>query len=245
MASADLRPEQATDDRGQTAATGIMSWLTWLPRLVALHLAWSVMVLLGGVVIGIAPATVTLVTVLRGQNEFARATGSRALAAAVWARYRREVPGANCAAGPFVIIALAAGANVGLGLAGALPAWFFPAGFAAAIIVLVIAILATFHAIALRTLRPAARAQVIWRGALAGPFLLPVATGSLTVTLIATALIAAIIQPVAMLCGGGILVAMTTYLLVRPWQSRLDAALEAAQSSSRGSLPSVAMENGR
>src|SRR5690625_7747960 len=93
MASADLRPEQATDDRGggQTAATGIMSWLTWLPRLVALHLAWSVMVLLGGVVIGIAPATVTLVTVLRGQNEFARATGSRALAAAVWARYRREV----------------------------------------------------------------------------------------------------------------------------------------------------------
>src|SRR5699024_7709843 len=84
-----------------------------------LHLAWSVMVLLGGVVIGIAPATVTLVTVLRGQNEFARATGSRALAAAVWARYRREVPGANCAAGPFVIIALAAGANVGLGLAGA------------------------------------------------------------------------------------------------------------------------------
>src|SRR5690625_1202261 len=116
MAIADLRPEQATDDRGggQTAATGIMSWLTWLPRLVALHLAWSVMFLLGGVVIGIAPATVTLVTVLRGQNEFARATGSRALAAAVWARYRREVPGANCAAGPFVIIALAAGANVGL-----------------------------------------------------------------------------------------------------------------------------------
>src|SRR5690625_6604094 len=71
MASADLRPEQATDDRGggQTAATGIMSWLTWLPRLVALHLAWSVMVLLGGVVIGIAPATVTLVTVLRGQKD--------------------------------------------------------------------------------------------------------------------------------------------------------------------------------
>src|SRR5690625_7257710 len=118
MASADLRPEQATDDRGggQTAATGIMSWLTWLPRLVALHLAWSVMVLLGGVVLGIAPATGTPVTVLGGQPEFARATGSRALAAAVLARYRREVPGANCAAGPLLLTALAAGPYVGLRL---------------------------------------------------------------------------------------------------------------------------------
>lgn len=227
----DLGHHDEAGAAGSMAVSGIMSVLAWLPRLVAIHLAWVLLVLLGGVVVGLAPATTTLITVLRRDGEFARTAGPRGLAAAVWQRYRRELVGANQAAGPFVIIALAAAANVGLGLAGALPTWYFPVGFTTAILLLVVATLAGLHAIALHTLRPAAPAPVIWRGALAGLCLLPVATASIAVTLTATVVIVAIIQPVGMLCGGGILVAVTTYLLVRPWQSRLDAVLVAPRSS--------------
>lgn len=229
---AGLGHQNAVGAAGSTVVGGIMAVLAWVPRLVSIHLTWAVLVLLGGVVAGLAPATTTLVAVLRGDEEVSPTAGLRGFTAAVWRRYRRELVGANRAAGPFVIIALAAAANVGFGLAGALPTWYFPLGFTTAVLLLVVATLAGLHAIALHTLRPVAPSPVIWRGALAGLCLLPVATASIAVTLTATVVIVAIIQPVGMLCGGGILVAVTTSLLVRPWQSRLDAVLDPRRSSS-------------
>lgn len=208
-----------------TGAPGtVMAALAWIPRLVLLHLAWVLLVLLGAVVGGIAPATTTLIALLHGDEELEAADGPRALAAAVLRRYRDELVPANRAAGPFVVIALAAGLNVVLGVAGALPGWFFPLGFGAALVLVVIGSLAAVHALALHVLRPSAPEPMIWRGALAGILLLPLATASWTVTLVATLLISTVIQPVALACGGGILVAVTTFVLVRPWQSRLDAA---------------------
>ncbi|WP_193105441.1 DUF624 domain-containing protein [Brachybacterium sp. FME24] len=208
-----------------SAAGGIMVVLAWVPRLVAVHLTWVVLVLMGAVVGGVAPATATLVALLHGDEDLGRATGPSALAVAVLRRFRRELVAANRAAGPFVVIALAAGLNVALAAAGALPGWFFPAGFAASVVLLVIATLAGFHAIALHVLRPSAPASTLWRGALAGVVLLPIATASWAITLAATLLISVIVQPVALACGGGILVAVTTIVLVRTWQSRLDDAL--------------------
>lgn len=208
-----------------SAVGGIMAVLAWVPRLVAVHLAWLVLVLMGAVVGGIAPATATLVALLHGDEELGLADGPRALAAALLRRFRGELVAANRAAGPFVVIALAAGVNVALGVTGALPGWFFPAGFAASVVLLAIATPAAFHAIALHVLRPSAPASTLWRGALAGVFLLPIATASWAITLVATLLISVIVQPVALACGGGILVAVTTFVLVRTWQSRLDDAL--------------------
>lgn len=202
-----------------------MAALAWVPRLVALHLAWVALVLLGAVVAGIAPATTTLVAVLRRRDELEAVDGSRGLVAAVLRRYRVEFMPANRAAGPFVLIALAAAANVALGVAGALPEWFFPAGFAVSILLAAGMTLAAFHAIALHELRPSAPAPTIWRGALAGVVLLPLASASFTITVLAALMISAVIQPLALLAGGGILIAVTSSLLVRSWQIRLDAAM--------------------
>lgn len=206
----------------------LMAALAWIPRLVALHIAWVLLVLAGAVVGGIAPATATLVAALRRQDEFAAADGTRQQVRGIWRRYRRELLPANRAAGPFVVIALAAGLNVVLGVAGSLPPWFFPAGFAASAVLLVLGVLAAAHAVALHVLRPSAPGPTIWRGALAGVVLLPVATGSWAITLVAAVLASAVIQPIGLLAGGGILVAVTTFVLVRSWQTRLDHALTAA-----------------
>lgn len=216
------------EDAAQGASGAVMRGLAWIPRLVALHLIWVLLVLLGGVVGGIAPATATLVALLRGEEELSASQGwSRA--GHVLRRYRAELGPANRAAGPFVLIALAAGLNVALGGAGALPAWFVPTGFVGALLLLVLATLAAFHAIALHVLRPSAPGPTIWRGAMAGAVLLPAATGSWVITLMAAALISAVAQPVGLLAGGGILVAVTTHVLVRSWQTRLDLALTAAE----------------
>jgi uncharacterized membrane protein YesL len=213
---------------GSGALHGVMAALAWLPRLLALHVAWVVLVLCGGVIGGIAPATATLVAVLRGDvpgaDVFGGSGGFGGAARAVLGRFRAELGPANRAAAPFLLISLAAGANISLGLAGALPAWFFPAGFAAAGVLAVVSVLALFHAIALHVLRPDAPSPTLWRGALAGLALLPMATASWTITLVAAGIVSAIIQPVGLLLGGGILVAVTTFVLVRSWQSRLDAA---------------------
>ncbi|WP_152354580.1 DUF624 domain-containing protein [Brachybacterium subflavum] len=233
---------------GSGALHGVMAALAWLPRLLALHVAWVLLVLCGGVIGGLAPATATLVAVLRGDVPGAdvfggsgglggRSGGGSSSGAgvgsggglggatrAVLDRFRAELGPANRAAAPFLLISLTAGANLALGLAGALPAWFFPAGFAAAGILAVISVLALFHAIALHVLRPDAPSPMLWRGALAGLALLPMATASWAITLVAAGIVSAIIQPVGLLLGGGILVAVTTFVLVRSWQSRLDAA---------------------
>ncbi|MBK0331431.1 DUF624 domain-containing protein [Brachybacterium sp. MASK1Z-5] len=213
---------------GSGALHGVMAALAWLPRLLALHVAWVVLVLCGGVIGGIAPATATLVSVLRGDvpgaDPFEGDGGFGGAARAVLGRFRAELGPANGAAGPFLVIGLAAGANLALGIAGALPAWVFPAGFAAAGILGAVSVLALFHAIALHVLRPDAPSPMLWRGALAGTVLLPTATVSWTITLVAAGIVSAIIQPVGLLLGGGILVAVTTFVLVRSWQSRLDAA---------------------
>jgi len=217
------------DTGGHAAVSGIMAVLAWVPRLVALHLVWVLLVLLGAMVGGIAPATATLVALLRGELEAADGGSSRA--AAVLRRYREELVPANRAAGPFLLIALTAALNVALGVAGALPVWFFPAGFTVSILLAVGMTIAAFHAIALHVLRPSAPGPTIWRGALAGVVLLPVATGSFTITVLAMLLISVVIQPLALLAGGGILVAVTTSVLVRAWQSRLDDALLAASGT--------------
>lgn len=235
------------------ALGGVMAALAWLPRLVGLHLGWVALVVLGGVVGGIAPATATMLALLRGEDlrgQRARtATDGSALAdrpmrahvLAVLHRFRRELVAANLAAGPFVLIASAAALNVALGVAGALPLWFFPAGFAASLLLAVLATLALFHALALHALRPVAPAPVIWRGALAGPILLPVATLSWGITLTATVIVSLLVQPVGLLMAGGILVTVTSLVLVRSWQSRLDAALAPAgparAPSPRGGAP--------
>ncbi|UQN28789.1 DUF624 domain-containing protein [Brachybacterium kimchii] len=223
---------QVREDRGEAdgsgAPHGVMAALAWLPRLLALHVAWAVLVLCGGVIGGIAPATATLAAVLRGEvpgaDPLEGKSGFGGAARAVLGRFRAELGPANGAAGPFLVIGLAAGANLALGIAGALPSWFFPAGFAAAGVLAAISVLALFHAIALHVLRPGAPAPMLWRGALAGIVLLPMATVSWAITLVAVGIVSGIIQPVGLLLGGGILVAVTTLVLVRSWQSRLDAA---------------------
>lgn len=203
---------------------GVMAALAWLPRLLALHLVWLVLTLAGGVIGGIAPATATLVALLHGDEELTGDAGVGPRVRAVLRRYREEFVPANRAGSPFVLIVLAAAADLALGVAGALPAWFFPLGFALAGLFAAIGALALFHAISLHVLRPDAPAPELWRGALGGIVLLPLASASWTITLVAAVLVSGIIQPVGLLLGGGILVAVTTFVLVRSWQSRLDAA---------------------
>lgn len=198
-----------------------MAALAWVPRLVALHLCWAGLVLLGGVVAGIAPATTTMIAVLRGEERYGTAV----------ARFRQELIGANAAAGPFLLLAGFALLDLVLGVAGLLPAWFVPGGLVASVLLAGAALLALPHALCLRALRPEAAAPVIWRGALAGPVLLPVATGSWAITLAAVVVISLLVKPVALLMGGGILVAVTSLVLHRSWQIRLDAACDVAHGS--------------
>lgn len=212
-----------------SALPRVMAALAWLPRLLLLHLAWVLLVLAGVVIGGILPATTTLVAYLHGDPELAGQADARATCKAVLRRFRSELGDAHRAAGPFWLITMAAGANVLAGIAGALPAWFFPGGLIAASVLLVVGVLASFHAISLHVLRPDAPAPVIWRGALAGIVLLPFATVSWAVTLTAAVLAAVIIQPIGLLLGGGILVAVTTLVLVRTWQERLEASLAASE----------------
>lgn len=227
MSATSVRTEARRSDAPETGAAsalhGVMAALAWIPRLVLLHVAWVVLVLAGGVVLGIAPATATLVAALRGDEAV---EGAPRPVRAVLARYWAELGPANRAAGPFLLIALAAAVNVALGVAGALPQWFFPAGFAASAVLGALALLSSAHAVVLHVLRPEARTLSVWSGALAGPFLLPVATVSWVVTLCATAVIGAIIQPIGWLVSGGAVIAVTTLVLARAWQSRLDAAQE-------------------
>ena len=197
---------------------GVMAALAWVPRLVALHLCWTVLVLAGGVLGGIAPATATMLAVLHGEERWSGVPG----------RFRRELLPANAAAGPFVLLALVALADIGLGIAGLLPAWFVPGGLVAAALVAVPALLALPHALCLHALRPEAPAPVLWRGALAGPVLLPVASASWAITLAAAVLVSLFVRPVGLLMAGGILVTVTSLVLHRTWQSRLEAALVAA-----------------
>lgn len=203
---------------------GVMDALAWVPRLVALHLGWTVLVLAGGVIGGIAPATATMLAVLRGEERWAGVLG----------RFRRELLPANAAAGPFVLLAAVALLDLGLGVAGLLPAWFVPAGLVAAVLVAVPALLALPHALCLHALRPGAPAPVIWRTALAGPVLLPVATASWTITLVAAVLVSLLVRPVGLLMAGGILVTVTSLVLHRTWQSRLETALVAARPGTGG-----------
>lgn len=202
----------------RSTSQSIMAALGWIPRLVILHLAWMLLVLMGGVVIGLAPATVTMIAVSRRDPDLARSDGAGFAAGAVITRYRAELWPANRAAGPFVGIGLVAALNVALGIAGALPQWYVPTGFIASVIIGALATAATFHAISLYVLRPGSRAPVLWRAALAGPFIFPVATASWAVTLCATAMMSAIIQPIGWLLSGGILIIATTLILVRTWQ---------------------------
>ncbi|MGP9537147.1 hypothetical protein ACT3SP_04010 [Brachybacterium sp. AOP43-C2-M15] len=255
-------PEPVREPEPASTLDGVMAALAWLPRLVGLHLGWVVLVLLGGVLAGLAPATATMLAVLRGEDlrgdqlrgeqrrgeelggsgtldggatsggASAADGGIRARAAVILRRYRHELVAANAAAGPFVLLAAAAGLNVALGVAGALPAWFFPGGFAASLLLAVLSALALFHALALHCLRPGASAPVLWRGALAGPVLLPIATGSWAITLTATVIVSLLVQPVGLLLAGGILVSVTSLVLVRSWQARLDAALAPTPTSS-------------
>ncbi|WP_140398469.1 DUF624 domain-containing protein [Brachybacterium massiliense] len=205
------------------AVHGVMAALAWVPRLVLLHLGWVALVLVGGVLPGLAPATATMVALLRREGGFGQVDGGSRLVRAVLARYWAELGPANRAAGPFLLIALAAGMNVVLGIAGALPTWFFPVGFVASMLLGVLALTSSAHAVVLHVLRPGSRAFTLWAGALAGPFLLPVATVSWMVTLCATAVIGTIIQPIGWFMSGGAVIAVTTVVLARTWQSRLDA----------------------
>jgi uncharacterized membrane protein YesL len=194
------------------ALAGVMDALAWVPRLVALHLCWTALVLLGGVIGGVAPATATMLAVLRGEEAYAR----------IPARFRRELVPANAAAGPFVLLGTFALLDLGLGVAGLLPAWFMPTGLVVAAPLAVLALLALPHALCLHALRPGAPATVIWRGALAGPVLLPIATGSWAITIMAAVIVSLLVRPLGLLMAGGILVTVTSLVLLRTWQSRLD-----------------------
>ncbi|MEE1650324.1 hypothetical protein V1260_05910 [Brachybacterium sp. J144] len=212
------------------ALGGVMAALAWVPRLLLLHLAWVVLVLAGGVVGGLAPATTVLVAELRrgaaadGGAPPAGGPGLGARGRDLLRRYRRELVPANLVAGPFVLLALAAAANLALGTAGELPSWFAPVGLPAAVLLLVLGTIGAAHAVALHVLRPTAPAPLLWRGALAGAVLLPVATASWATTLLAAAAATVVIQPIGLLLGGGILVAVTTHVLTRAWQARLEQA---------------------
>ncbi len=223
--------------------SSVMAVLAWVPRLLVLHLVWVVIVLAGAVVGGLAPATVVLVAELREGADDGPAARTRR----VLDRLRAEAVAANLAAGPFVLIALAAGTNLVLGVAGALPAPFVPVGLPLAALLGVLATLGAAHAVALRVLRPEAPAPLIWRGALAGPVLLPVATASWTITLLATAAASAVIQPLGLLLGGGILVAVTTHVLTRAWQLRLERALAPSRvpAPAEAPVPARAAQAGR
>ena len=143
VSATSVRTEARRSDAPETGAAsalhGVMAALAWIPRLVLLHVAWVVLVLAGGVVLGIAPATATLVAALRGDEAVegaprpVRAGAGRGTGPS-WGRR-------TCAAGPFLLIALAAAVNVALGVAGALPQWFFPAGFAASAVLGALALL--------------------------------------------------------------------------------------------------------
>jgi hypothetical protein len=102
------------------------------------------------------------------------------------------------------------------------------------VLVAVPALLALPHALCLHALRPGAPAPVIWRTALAGPVLLPVATASWTITLVAAVLVSLLVRPVGLLMAGGILVTVTSLVLHRTWQSRLETALAAARPGTGG-----------
>ena len=210
----------AASSQEPSAVHGIMAVLGWVPRLVLLHLGWVVLVLAGGVVAGLAPATATMLRILRRDP----AAGAAGRLRGVLFMYRAEFLPANRAAGPFMLISLMAGVNIALGILGALPEWFFPAGFLAALLFGAVSTLSSFHAVVIHVLAPDTPAPTVWTGALAGPFLLPVPTVSWVITLGAMVVIGAIIQPVAWLLSGGIMIAVTGAVLARPWQVRLDAA---------------------
>src|SRR5690606_18917321 len=124
------------------ALGGVMAALAWVPRLVALHLCWVGLTLLGGVIAGIAPATTTMIAVLRGEERYGSALR----------RFRHELISANAAAGPFVLLAGCALLNLVLGIAGLLPAWFVPGGLVASVVLAGVALLALPHALCLHVL---------------------------------------------------------------------------------------------
>ncbi len=200
-----------------------------------LHIAWLALSLLGLLVLGWAPATVTLVAALRaraggraeqdgqhpGAEEEVLPTHPRERMRWLLNTFRAELVPANLAVGPFALIALAAAGNVAGALAGIAPSWFGLGGVVASAVVAVYCSLAAAHAAALRVLRPEAPTPVLWRGAAAGPILLPLASGAWVVTVVALAVIGAIIVPVTLLAGAGLLLLVTQLLLVGVWEARL------------------------
>lgn len=203
---------------GEGAAAGVMAALAWVPRIVLAHLAWLGLTLLGGVVLGAAPATVTVLAAL---HEDPVPGGARQRAAALLGRFRAEFVPANAAVGPFWFIAAAAGLNLLAAIAGWAPTWFVPVGAAVAAVLGAVTLLAGLHAASLRVLMPTAPLPVLWRAAAAGPFVLPLATAAWSVTALALAGITVAVPALTLACGAGVLCTVTWLLLVRVWRERL------------------------
>ncbi|WP_106505633.1 DUF624 domain-containing protein [Brachybacterium timonense] len=216
-------PEEADAQGG--ALTGVMRALAWVPRLVGLHLGWIALVLAGGIVLGIGPAGVALVAELEERSD--RPPQLQATAARVLGRFRRELVPASLAVGPFLVIGTAAALNLVLAGVGLAPGWFVPYGLGPAAVLLLWAIPAFHHAIVLRVLRPEVSIPDLWRAAAAAPVLLPVASIGWWVTIGSVLVVCAVIVPVGVLMGSGLVVAATWALLLRAWQGRIEEAAAA------------------
>ena len=217
---------------GGTAGT-VMAVLAWVPRLVLLHLAWLALTVLGGVLLGAAPATVVLIRILRERGErAAEAAGEGAVRGAdggvadsgwsgLLVAWRAELGPANRVAGPFLLIGAAAALNVLLGIAGLLPTWFVPAGLIVAAVLALLGAVCSAHALALRAVHPQLPSPAARTAALTGMLLLPGATLSWAITIAALVVISGIIMPVGLLMSGGIGVTVTAVLLARAWEQRI------------------------
>lgn len=214
----DARVE--TDSGNADAVGGIMRALAWLPRLAVLHLAWILGALIGGIILGVAPATVTLIAALEEREELPTAFGERVR----WAvhRWRDELVPANRALAPFLVIGLGAGGNLLAAGAGFAPGWFVPWGLAPTAVIALWALLAVHHAAVLRVLRPDAGTATVWRAAAAGPVLLPLASIAWLITTGAAVAAAVVIVPIGALLGAGIVLATTWALILRVWEARMD-----------------------
>lgn len=225
MTGAAHRTDQEEPDAQGGALTGVMRALAWVPRLVGLHLGWIVLVLAGGIVLGIGPAGVALIAELEERSD--GPTDLRATATRIWGRFRRELLPASGAVGPFLVIGAAAALNLLLAGAGLAPGWFVPYGLGPAAVLLLWAIPALHHAIVLRVLRPEVPMPDLWRAAAAAPVLLPVASIGWWITVGSALLACAVIVPLGVLMGSGLVVAASWALLLRAWQGRIEEAAAA------------------
>lgn len=204
-------------------AASVMAVLAWLPRLLVAHLVWIALTLLGGVVLGVAPATVTVLHMLE-QETRGRRDGLRGLLRI----FRRELVPANLAVGPFWLIAAAAGANILAVTVGSAPVWFVPTGAAAAVLLGVLGLVAGHHAASLRVLMPTAPLPTLWKAGLAGPVAIPLATAAWLITILALAAAVVVMPVVGLVVGAGAVTAVTWVLMLRIWREKLPASDRAA-----------------